>query len=332
MPNSRIYRRKDVKDQSIWWARWKDDAGAWHRKSTGLTDRKSAELWLAQREREIASPSQPCRAARLSEALVKILSSNAIGDNTKRMYAHRTAQIIETIGDVDLFALTRDDVLKHIGARLGSGTSRSTVNKEIVTLRRAIDIVEAPLDPVNRKKLEFRFKYKPRERWLTFDEYFALCLRLEPKRKLWVTLACYTGGRKAEVESIRCEDVDFDRGSVRIRGTKTGDADRWVPLHPHLRQILLLEGVNDKKGPIVETWGKVNRDLKAACRRAKIDKASPNDLRRTFGSWLVQAGVPLAVARRLMGHASVKMLDMVYGQVDQKTLANAVALLPGKTD
>lgn len=248
------------------------------------------------------------------------------------MYAHRTAQIIETIGDLDLFALTRDDVLRHIGARLGKGISRNTVNKEIITLGRALQAVDAPLGPINRKRLEFKFKYKPRDRWLTFDEFVALCLRLEPKRKLWVTLACYTGGRKSEIESIRCEDVDFDRGIIRIRGTKTGDADRWVPLPPPLRQVLLIEGVENRKGPVVEKWGKVVRDLEAACKRAGIDKASPNDLRRTYGSWLVQAGVPLAVARRLMGHASVKMLDMVYGQVDQKTLANAVALLPGKMD
>jgi len=327
MPNSRVYRRKDVKDDSVWWARWWNGE-KWIRRSTGLTDRVAAQQWLSQRERETVSPTPIARSASLLEALEKIEQSNAIGDATKRMYSHRGAQLMQTIGNVNLFALTRDEVLKHIGVRLAKGISRNTVNKELITLSRALQMVDAPLDAVNRKKLEFKFKYVPKKRWLTFQEFIALCLRLEPKRKLWVTVACYTGGSRSEIERLRCEDIDFRRDIVHIPGTKTADRDRYVPLHPALRQVLLLEGVDQRKGSLLEHWGKANRDIAAACKRASIDRCSPHDFRRTFGSWLIQAGVPLAVARRLMGHASVKMLDMVYGQVDQVTLANAVALLP----
>ena len=63
-----------------------------------------------------------------------------------------------------------------------------------------------------------------------------------------------------------------------------------------------------RHGAVVEHWGNVRRDLRAAVRRANAQLAtemakrggtfepipfvSPNDLRRTFASWLAQNGKP----------------------------------------
>ncbi len=48
----------------------------------------------------------------------------------------------------------------------------------------------------------------------------------------------------------------------------------------------------------------VGRDLPRACERAGVPRCTPNDLRRTFASWLVQAGESLLVVSRLLGHGS----------------------------
>ena len=82
-------------------------------------------------------------------------------------------------------------------------------------------------------------------------------------------------------------------------------------------------------GPIAGAWPNCRRDLHAACDRAKIPHCSPNDLRRTFASWLKQRGVDSGVVARLLGHTSTKMVDFVYGKLDLETLARAVALLGG---
>jgi hypothetical protein len=60
-----------------------------------------------------------------------------------------------------------------------------------------------------------------------------------------------------------------------------------------------------------------------------VPRVTLNDLRRTFASWLVQAGVSLYVVSRLLGHKSTRMVELVYGQLDEATLANAIARLPG---
>jgi hypothetical protein len=56
-----------------------------------------------------------------------------------------------------------------------------------------------------------------------------------------------------------------------------------------------------------------------------------NDLRRTFASWRVQAGVPAKVIANLMGHTSTRMVDLVYGRVGPSDYEAAIAKLPGGT-
>ena len=42
---------------------------------------------------------------------------------------------------------------------------------------------------------------------------------------------------------------------------------------------------------VLEKWGNVCRDLAALCHQLGIPPVTPNDLRRTFGSWMVQGKV-----------------------------------------
>ena len=63
-------------------------------------------------------------------------------------------------------------------------------------------------------------------------------------------------------------------------------------------------------------WPNVRRDLAVACRHAGIPRVSPNDLRRTFASWLKQRGVDSMVVARLLGHSSTAMVERVYGRLN----------------
>ena len=59
-----------------------------------------------------------------------------------------------------------------------------------------------------------------------------------------------------------------------------------------------------------------------------IPNVTPNDLRRTFASWMKNQGVDSAVVAALLGPKSTRMVDLVYGKLDPSTLAAATALLP----
>src|ERR1043165_4879300 len=77
----------------------------------------------------------------------------------------------------------------------------------------------------------------------------------------------------------------------------------------------------------------VQRDSRSRPRlRARFPRVTPNDLRRTFASWLIQGGVSNRIVADLLGHASTRMVDLVYGHLDDATRRAAIARLPSRCD
>ncbi len=54
-----------------------------------------------------------------------------------------------------------------------------------------------------------------------------------------------------------------------------------------------------------------------------------HDLRHTNASWLIQAGIPLTVIQRHLGHESIQTTSDRYGHLDRKT-SRVVADVVGK--
>lgn len=308
--------------------------------STGQIDKNAAKQVLRQREREATSPTR--RAANeathtVEDALrylVEHAQSSDWAEGTRHMHLIKSGHVLRILGTTRIAKLTKPLGLKFIDQRLAEGAARSTVAKELQTLRAALK--QAVLlgwwhgDPRSVVP-SFATKDTPRTRYLTPDEFTALSLALPPARRLWLTVACYTGGRLSEVERLDWADVDLAKGWIQIRGTKTRASHRAVPIASALAAALARVPVAARRGPVVGHWTKVWRDLSEACARAGIAHVSPNDLRRSFASWLKQAGVDSKAVADLLGHMSTTMVDRVYGKLSSHTLVAAVAHLPENT-
>ena len=79
-----------------------------------------------------------------------------------------------------------------------------------------------------------------------------------------------------------------------------------------LRRVQTAQGA--RQVALFTAWRNVRRDLAEACERASIERFSPNDLRRTFASWQVEAGVPLFPIAQATGPKDTRMLERVYGR------------------
>ena len=146
-------------------------------------------------------------------------------------------------------------------------------------------------------------------------------------RRLWVAIAVGLGARRSEVESLDWADIDLDAGVLANHGTKTRGSDRATPIPGELLAELRKIPEERRVGRVVGAWPSVGRDLPRACAVAGVEKVTPNDLRRTYASWLVNLVAPLKVVANLLGHSSTRMVDLVYGRVADETQRDWVAKL-----
>jgi integrase len=132
-----------------------------------------------------------------------------------------------------------------------------------------------------------------------------------------VLLAVTTGLRRGAIEAIRLGDVHFDRNTITTRNRKAGKAmpERPIP-EPIMAELpnhtaTLPDGQErlfvDRFSP--RKWEKVRKAI-------DLPDLKFHDLRKTFASLLAQSGVSIAVAQRLLEHASPQLTNEVYTNVD----------------
>jgi integrase len=322
----RIYQRTEG---GPYYGYWTDTRGRHHRKSLSTRDAAVARARL--RELELAATNRAAYSrTTLTAAIAALLDvvehENAGG--TWRCYAQKARHLVRLIGDIELRALEREQVIEYIKIRKVEGAGSGTIHKELVVLRRTLN------EAANRKWWEgdprrliptIKVNYQPKETWLTDHQAQQLIARLSPERQLWVKLAVYGGLCLGEIEKLQWEHVNFVEMTMRVPGTKRRSRWRIIPVFPEL--LYAMEPFRKKTGPIVSKWGNVRRDLARAAMLAKVPRVTPNDLRRTCASWLKNKGIDSAAVAAILGNTTV-MIDRVYGKISIETLRAAVDQLP----
>lgn len=150
-----------------------------------------------------------------------------------------------------------------------------------------------------------------------------------------VLLALNTGLRRGELLALRWQDVDLTRATLTVHGTssKSGQT-RHVPLNTDAVSVLKAWKGSVTPQPDAQMFG--NRDGSAIAdiktawlalvQAAKVLQFRFHDLRHTFASKLVMAGVDLNTVRELLGHADLKM-TVRYAHLAPEHKAAAVAKL-----
>lgn len=264
-----------------------------------------------------------------------------------------------------LASISRLDFDEFKARRLSAGTHPSTVNRDMDRLKAALSqavvwglLADNPLRGMKRIKRGI----EARVRYLTPAEEQALRAALDAREAAardrrdsgneWrrergeellepitgysdhllpmVILALNTGMRKGEITQLDWKDINLAKKLLTVRASyaKSGEV-RHLPLNSEALALLKAYGrQHGKEGRLFEVTS-VATSWASLLAAADISNFRFHDLRHTFASNLVMAGVDLNTVRELMGHSDVKM-TLRYAHLAPEHKASAVETLVRK--
>lgn len=223
------------------------------------------------------------------------------------------------------------DLERYRRQRKQAGVSDVTINRELAFLRHLYSMAiiwgKASENPV--KKVRFAREDNGRARMLSPDEEAQLLAQCATHLKPLVVTALHTGFRASELLSLTWGDIDFRRRVITVRAAyaKNGES-RSIPMNDVLTTTL--QAVKMKastEGPVFRTpQGGPYRNFRTAfehaVQQAGLEDFTFHDLRHTFASRLVMAGVDLPTVKELLGHKGIAMtLRYTHLSTDHKQRA-----------
>ncbi len=195
-------------------------------------------------------------------------------------------------------------------------------------------ITEETLKKVRRVKL-LKGEIK-RLRYLSEEEAERLVSNCESYLKPIVITALNAGMRRGEIFGLTWNRVDLKNRIILLDMTKNGER-REIPINDTLLQALsgIVRRLDCKyvfyNPNTLKPFDNIKRSFASALRKSHILDFHFHDLRHTFASRLVMAGVDLITVKELLGHKDIKM-TLRYSHLSQAHVRQAISVLDKKCD
>ena len=339
-----VSRRRRGKQKGLRYSlRWKTRKG-WRWEAVG-TDKVRARA-VRQRKEDELNGLAPRRPATVTwetfveeelAALKPMLEASSIRETERALC--RFGEICEPlfVADVDVTMIER-----FRAKRTSERASPATINKDVRSLKASFNrakargyVQENPFTKVKLARIPDRdYRILDAE-----EEEKLLGACSAPVLYAFVYVALQTGARLGELLALEWADVELDTGRIYIRCKETWQTkskrNRWVQVDGEGCRLLLALNQESQsrhvfrrdevgKGYCRTFWHRFER----AVRRAKIERCSIHDLRRTCLTRLAAAVTP-AVLRAWAGHASIETTMKHYVRLEASRVLETVAAARG---
>lgn len=166
-------------------------------------------------------------------------------------------------------------------------------------------------------------------------------------------LMLYCGCRPSEAIEAQGRDITEIDGYhiLHIRGTKTANADRFVPIPEGLYQVIKKTPKFDYISPNEAGNKHTQKSYQRLCKHLRremnismgckiyrnqlippyplADDFVPYNLRHTYCTDLQKQGIDIRTAQYLMGHSDIKMTANIYTHADTSTIVDAAKIISG---
>lgn len=323
-----LYRRGNV-----YWSYFYID-GVRQQHSTGASNRRMAELVERKLKDEanlrryqivVADPNLT-----FGELTAKYLAAGC----ATAFHLDRLKHLLPVFEQMPIMRITKAAVREYRAARQKEKPklTDATLNRDSAVLRHMLywAVEEGVLATNPLARLGLVRERRVKRTVLSIAEEEALLAVAPVHLRRMVLVALYCGLRRGEVLNQLWEDIDLERGLLWVTKSKTAGGER--------REIPIPQVVLDELLPIRKASGLAftyrgrgivhyktawNTAVKAALKRHFLF----HELRHSYNTRLLEAGVMQEVRRVLMGHSTGKDVNWIYTHVELPAKREAIRKL-----
>jgi integrase len=317
---------------NVWWAFFYID-GVRHQSSTGTNNRRQAEA-IEQKLKADANARRHQIIQYDPKLTVAALITRFMSDAEPRPHhLYQFKALLPFFGDVLVIRLNRNMAREfRVWKKQQKTITDATINRALSTLRHvlywAVDEQLLQANPMARLPLVRERRLKRPVMSLS-EEDRVLAVVPDYLRRI-VIAALDTGMRRGEILRQRWEDVDLTRKLLLVTKSKTAEGEaREIPLTCRLLGLL---SEDPKAAGIVFTYNGlplswIRKGWLGALKRAGLRHFRFHDLRHSFNTRLMEAGVIQDVRMALMGHSGGSKVHSIYTHVELPVKREAIARL-----
>ncbi len=304
-----------------WWIRYADATGRIRREKAG-TKSGAIALYHKRKQQVLEGRKLPEKLRSASASFDEIIGDALEHSSANKVpAAHRNDLSIadavrDWLGGRAAEEITPQEIERRLADLAEQGRAPATLNRyrAFLSLAYSLAIQNGKLATNPVRQVKRRKENNARVRFLEDEEETRarskireLCPEHEPE----LDLALHTGMRRGEQYRLRWQDVDLRRGIITIPRSKHGELRR-IPINSVARATLLVLRADSGVGYVCPgSDGPRSQDQRCwfeeVIEFAGIQDFRWHDLRHTFASRLVMAGVDLRTVQELMGHKTIAM-------------------------
>ena len=322
-----------LKRGNVWWAYFYLD-GLRHQYSTGTSNRRQAEtieakLKLEANERRFqivhADPDM-----NFAELAARFMASGSVRPH----HIYHLKFLLPFFSQTKVLRLSKSQAdefrrYRHTG---NQSIKDATINRDLSVLRHilywGVDEQLLAANPLARLKMARERRTK--RQVLSLAEEQLLLGSAKGHIYGMTLLALDTGMRRGEITSQLWEDIDFSQKVLFVTHSKTPEGEsREIPLTGRLHTYLLEK--RQACGLVINFKGRhvriVKRTWKTALKNARLRDIRFHDLRHTFNTRLMEAGVLQEIRMALMGHSTGGTIHSIYTHIELPAKREAIRKL-----
>jgi len=316
-----------------WWVNLFRD-GVRYQYSTGTSNRKRAQKIADKFREELNDERLQLVDADPTMTFGELAARFIASGSVRPHHLYHLNILLPFFAQFPVLRITKSltDDFRKMRHSMNQAIKYATVNRDLSVLRRilfwAVDERLLAVNPMARLKMA-RERRTHRQILSVAEEMSLLSVARDHLRAM-IIFALDTGMRRGEITGQKWEDVDFSQKVLFASRSKTPEAEsREIPLTDRLFNYLLEH--RKAEGLVIEFQGQpvriVKRSWGTALKNAKLRHMRFHDLRHTFNTRLMEAGVMQEIRMSLMGHQTGSKIHALYTHVELPAKREAIRKL-----